>query len=160
MLCTNKVVLTQDKINESHDMGNAWVFPSISHSMGKCNKTHHEGETWEIGTHTFPIVWVIFSYSVPILWYTYFMGNAWFSHQFPIEQKNPTKPIVWKGPGKLVLVLFTQYGHFFLLDSLPMVLYITWQMCGFSNQFPIAWENSAKTIKWAKPGKLVPILFP
>ena len=51
-------------------------------------------------------------------------------------------------------------GAFFPLDSHPMVLFITWEMYGFSNQFPIAWENSAKTIKWAKLGKLVPILFP
>ena len=41
-----------------------------------------------------------------------------------------------------------------------MVLFITWEMYGFSDQFLIAWENLAKTIKWGKPGKLVPILFP
>ena len=44
-------------------------------------------------------------------------------------------------------------GAFFLLDSHPMVFFITWEMYRFSNQFPIAQENSAKTIKWAKPGK-------
>ena len=44
-----------------HYMGNAWVFPSISHSMKKSNKIHRMGRTWEIGTHTFPIVWVLFS---------------------------------------------------------------------------------------------------
>ena len=47
-------------------MGNAWVFPSISHSTGKCNKTHHMERTWEIGTHIFPVVlWLLFSYSIP-----------------------------------------------------------------------------------------------
>ena len=38
-----------------HHMGNAWVSPSISHSMRKCNKTLPMRWTWEIGTHTFPI---------------------------------------------------------------------------------------------------------
>ena len=38
-----------------HDIGNAWVFYSISHSIGKCNKIHRVGSVWEIGTHTFPI---------------------------------------------------------------------------------------------------------
>ena len=41
-------------------MENAWVSPSISHSTRKFNKTHHMGRTREIGTHTFPIVWVLF----------------------------------------------------------------------------------------------------
>ena len=53
-----------------HHMRNAWDSPSISHSTGKCNETHCIGWTWEIGTHTFPIVWVIFPYNIPILWYT------------------------------------------------------------------------------------------
>ena len=43
-----------------HHMGNAWVSPSISESMGKCNKTHRMGRTWEIGAHTFPILWAHF----------------------------------------------------------------------------------------------------
>ena len=46
-------------------MRNVWVSPSISHSMGKCNKTL--GKSWEIGNHTFPIVWVHFSDQIPIL---------------------------------------------------------------------------------------------
>ena len=60
----------QEKTSESHHNGNAWVFPSISHSMGKCNKIHHMKRTWEIGTHTFPKVWLLFSRRIPILWYT------------------------------------------------------------------------------------------
>ena len=63
-------IITQEKINESHDMGNIWVFPSISHSMGKCNKTHRMGKTWEIGNHIFHIAWVLFSHPIPILSYT------------------------------------------------------------------------------------------
>ena len=61
-----------------------------------------------------------------------------FSHQFPIVRENVTKPIVWGGPGKLVLILFHSMGAFFSLDSHPMVLFITWEMYGFPNQFPIA----------------------
>ena len=62
-----------------HNLGDAWVSPLISHDMGKDGQTHRKGErlgnwfplisnntnrmrrSWEIGTHTFPIVWVIFS---------------------------------------------------------------------------------------------------
>ena len=40
-----------------HHMGNAWVSSLISHSTGKCSKTHCMGRTWEVGIHTFPIGW-------------------------------------------------------------------------------------------------------
>ena len=36
-----------------------------------------------------------------------------FSHQFPIVWENATKPIVWGKPGKLVIILFPQYGYLF-----------------------------------------------
>ena len=39
-----------------HQMGNAWVTPSISQTTGKCNKTNGMGNVWEIDTDTFPIV--------------------------------------------------------------------------------------------------------
>ena len=54
-----------------------------------------------------------------------------------------TFPIVW--------VLF------FPLDSLSMVYFITCEIHGFSNQFPIALENAVKSINLGEPGKLVPI---
>ena len=53
-----------------HDMGNARVSPSISHSMGKCSKIHQTGRAWEIGVHFPPKVWVLFFHQIPILWYT------------------------------------------------------------------------------------------
>ena len=43
-------------------MENAYIFPSISHSTGKCNKTHGMEKVWEIDTHTFPIACVLFSH--------------------------------------------------------------------------------------------------
>ena len=58
-----------------HQMRNACVFSSISHSMRPSNgkslrnwfprkpfKTHCVWRTWEIGILTFPIAWVLFSY--------------------------------------------------------------------------------------------------
>ena len=48
-----------------HHMRNAWVSPSILHRTGKSNKT--QGKAWEIGTPTFPIVWVHSSNKIPIL---------------------------------------------------------------------------------------------
>ena len=45
-----------------HHMGNAGVSLPISHCTRKCNKAHRMGRTWEIGTHTFSIVWILFSH--------------------------------------------------------------------------------------------------
>ena len=118
-----------------HHMENACIFPSISHCTGKCNKTYCVRRNWAVVTHIFPIVWVLFSRSIPILWYTLL---HWKCMGFPINFRS-TKPVV---------------------NSHPMVLFITWEMYRFSNHFPIAWENSAKTIKCARLRKLVPIHFP
>ena len=54
-------------------MGNAWVSPSISHRMGKCNKTHHI----EIVTLNFPIVWVFFPIRFTSYGILHLMGNAY-----------------------------------------------------------------------------------
>ena len=74
-------------------MENAWVFPSISRNTGKLNKTYHIGRTWEIGTYTFPIVWVLF-FPLDSYFMVYFI--TWemhvFSHQFPIKWEKTAKP--------------------------------------------------------------------
>ena len=35
------------------------------------------------------------------------------SRQYPIAWENATKPIVWGKPGKLIFILFPQFGFFF-----------------------------------------------
>ena len=60
-------------------IGNAWVFPLISHSSGKWNKTHCMGRIWEIVAHTFPVVWVLFSITFPSCGIFHHMRNAWVS---------------------------------------------------------------------------------
>ena len=67
------------------------------------------GWTWEIGTHTFPIVWVISVHTISIIWYTSWV-SYWISHS---TRKCNIKLIVWGEPGKLVLTLFPCYGRFF-----------------------------------------------
>ena len=51
-----------------------WEMHGFSHEFPivqeNCNKTHFMGRTWEIGTHTFPIVRFLF-YGI-----LYYMGNA------------------------------------------------------------------------------------
>ena len=97
-------------------MGNAWHFPSVSHSTGKRNKTY-----WY---SYFFIVWVFFSYWILILWYTSSHGDACvfssISHNMGKDSKThrigkaweigsqeySTKPIAWGEPGKLLLILF------------------------------------------------------
>ena len=74
-------------------MVNAWVSSLISHSTGKYNKIHCIWRNWEIGTHTFPMVWALFSHRIPVLWYTSSYGKwmgfhinfskQWKTHQNP-----------------------------------------------------------------------------
>ena len=42
-------------------MGNAWVSPSISHSTGKCNKSHRRGEPGKLVLMLFPFYGRFFS---------------------------------------------------------------------------------------------------
>ena len=111
-----------------------------------------------------------FSHQNPILWYnsshgkciifhnigkdsrTYRMGKLW---EIGFQQY-PTKPIKCGKRGKLLLILFPQYWGPFLLDSYPMVCFITCEMDGFHHQTP---HSIKKSIKWRRPGNLVPILF-
>ena len=46
-----------------HYMGNGLFFPSVSHSMEKCSKTHSVKEMWDTDTHIFPEIWLLFSHS-------------------------------------------------------------------------------------------------
>ena len=74
----------EEKINPSHHMGNASIFPLTSYRMRKCNKAHRMDWTWEIDTHTFPEAWVVFPHKIPILWYTSSYGKCMgFPINFP-----------------------------------------------------------------------------
>ena len=39
LLSNETLLVTQENINQSRHMGNAWIFLSISHNVGKRNKT-------------------------------------------------------------------------------------------------------------------------
>ena len=55
--------------------GNAWVSPSISHSMEKCSKTRPMRKTWDIDSHTSPKLWVLLFHQISMLWYTTSYGS-------------------------------------------------------------------------------------
>ena len=74
-----------------------------------------------------------------------------------VSWKYPIKPIACGEPGKLVLILFPQYGCFFPLDSHSMIYFVICEIHGFPLQFPIASENAVKSIALGEPRKLVPI---
>ena len=97
-------------------MENACIFPSISHSTEKCNKTCAMGKVRKIDTHTFPIVWVLF---LPLDFHpmVYFILRDMhgFRYQFHTLQQNTTRPMVWGKTGKLILILFPQYGCLFFI---------------------------------------------
>ena len=91
MAAWGRIDFSQEKINESHHMENAWVFPSISHSMGKCNRTHLWGESGKLV--------IIISYSMgtffpfdshPMVYFIIWEMHG-FSHQFLIVRENATK---------------------------------------------------------------------
>ena len=65
---------------------NAWVFPSVSHSMGKCSKIRPM--VWSCSLepllHQIPIIWAVhgFSNEFLVLWlnsanHTYYMVTTW-----------------------------------------------------------------------------------
>ena len=71
--------------------GNYTGFQSISSFIGKCSKIHRIGRTQKIGTHTFPKYGYFSSIRFPPYGILYYMGNAQFSHQFPITRKKTAK---------------------------------------------------------------------
>ena len=153
----SKQLVSQEKNNQCHHIGNAWIFSSISHSKRNCNKTHGMGKVWEIDTHTFPIAWVLFSIEIPILCYNSSYGKCM---GFPISFSNYGKmqqnPSYGENLGSWYPYFSHSMGAFYPLDFHPMVYFIIWEMHMFSHQFPIAWEKTAKSIEWGKPKKLVP----
>ena len=88
------------KKNVSHHMRNAWIFPEISQSMVKCNKTHHRWRTWEIGTHSFLMVWALFLIRFPCYSILHHVGNAWVSpsiyHILGKYSKTQQTEIAWE----------------------------------------------------------------
>ena len=57
-------------------MENAWIFPSIYHSTGKCNKINDLGKVGKL--ILIPIVRVLFSHYIPILQYTLSHGKCMY----------------------------------------------------------------------------------
>ena len=110
-------------------MGNAWLFQSISHSMGKCSKAHTIGEILNLDTNTFSQSMTFPFRKVFTLWY---FEMFWFSHEFLITWENAAKSILWQEPG--ISILLSIY-LFFCSNKLPL-LYTTfngWYMCFHTN---------------------------
>ena len=155
-------------------MGNAWVSLSISHSTGKCNKTHgmNLGNWCSYSSHIMDAFFPLDSHFM-IYFITWKMHV--FSHYFPITWRKTAKPTEWRKSGKLVPGNILQnplyvenlgnwysyfsrsIGAFFPLDSHSMVYFIICEIHGFPHQFPVAWENAVKSIKLGVPRNLVPI---
>ena len=110
-------------------MGNAWLFQSISHSMGKCSKAHPIGEILNIDTNTFSQSMTFPFHKVFTLWY---YEMFWFSHEFLITWENAAKSILWQEPG--ISILLSIYLSF-CSNKFPL-LYTTfngWYMCFHTN---------------------------
>ena len=158
---------TLEKINKSSNTGNAWVFPKISHSTRKWNKTHQMERTWDTGTHNFPIVWVLFSHPILILWYTSsyvkWVSSPLISHSTRICKKNimgRTWGTLGK-PGRAVgshtfPIVFVVFSYL-----IPILWYTS--SLGKQMSFPSISHNIEKCSEMhqiGRPAKLVPILSP
>ena len=121
-----------------HRMGNTWVFPSISHSAGKCDKTHCMGKTWKISNETFPIAWVLFLHLIPILWYTSLYGKYMgFIINFPQYWKVQQNPSYGDDLGNWYSYFSHSMSAFFPFDSHSVVSFVTWEVHGFPINFPL-----------------------
>ena len=135
-----------------HHMRNAWVSPSISHSIGKCSEIHWIERAWEIGNHTFPKVWVLFSIRFPSYVISYPMENAWLfpsiSHSINSRHAGTKSKIYQKK--KRAWILFHQKRGIQTLDKsilpytkLSLLLTITSKNY---NSYPKTSTKSAATV--------------
>ena len=110
---------TQEKINRCHHMGNAWVSSYISHSTGKCNKTHGMGKVWEIDNHNMgnACVFSSISHNVGKDSQTHQMGKVWEIVPGNILQN----PLYVENLGNWYSYFSHSMGAFFPLDSHSMV---------------------------------------
>ena len=127
-------------------MGNAWVFPSISHSSGKWNKTHGMGRTWKIGIHTFPIVWICI---IPIQFASYGIlpriGNAWIF------------PLISHSTGKWNKIYCTGRIWEIVAHTFPVVwvlLSIRFPSCGILHHMGNAWVSASMSHSIGKCSKI------
>ena len=130
------------------------LFLSISHSTGKCKKTNRMGRTWEIGAHIFSHNMGTFfpSNSHPMICFVEWEMHG-FSYQFSMARKNTNKkPSYGENLGNWYSLFSHSMGTFFPSDFHPVVCFITWEMHGFSHQFPLARENATKPILWRNLG--------
>ena len=77
-----------------------------------------------------------------------------------VHEKILQNPSYVENLGNWYSHFYHRTGAIFPLDSHPMVYFIICEIHRFPHQFPIAWENAAKSIELRKPGKLVPIFSP
>ena len=138
---------------------NACVFSSTSHNMGrnlgnwfpgKSYRTHRMWRTWEIGTHTFPRVWVLFSIIFTFYGVLYHMWNTWVSSSISHSMRKCSEIHRIERAWEIGTHFSRQRMDTFLpSDSHLMVYFITWETHGFSHQSLIARENAAKSALWA-----------
>ena len=141
-------------------MGNAWVSPLISHSTGKCNKTHCTRRNWEIGTHTFPIVWVLFSYSISILWYTSSYGKCMgFLINFPLYGKRQQNPSNGESLRNWFPYSFHCMGVFSIRFPSSGILHHMGNAYVFSHWFPISWNRQQNFSNGESLGNWFPHFF-
>ena len=118
-----------------HHMGNAWASSSISHSTGKCNKTHRRGEPGKLVLILFPYYGHFSSIRFRFYGILHHKGNG-------KRQPNPSN-------GESLRNWFPEISY------KTHCMWRTWETG--THTFPIAWENAVKSIELGEPRKLVPI---
>ena len=130
-----------------YHMGNACVFSSNFHNMGKDSQTHQMVKPEKL----FPSNILQKASNVENLENFY----SHFPHSMQ-DQKSQRNLLNEEGLGNWLPYFFHKIGEFFSLDFHPVVYFLIWEMHDFSHQFLIALERTGTPIEWEKPRKLVP----
>ena len=96
-----------------HHMRNTWVFPSVAHVLGKCNKTHCMGKTVKLVFILFLQYRAFFPIRFPSYSILHHMGNTWVFLSVAHVLGKYNKTHCMGKTVKLVFILFPQYGSFF-----------------------------------------------
>ena len=132
----------------------AWLFQSVSHSMGNCCKAHPMGENWKIDTHAFSQRLAIPSHKISNLWYSTSHEKS-FSQEFLIKWENIARSVLWQEHEISMFILLPSYSSFCPIKFPSCgILHSMGGTCVFTRIFqeflfrwtPVPWNTKRETL--------------
>ena len=123
---------------------------NICHSMEKSRKTHNMEGAWKMMSILLPKYGCFFSIRFLFFDILYQMRNVWVFLSMSRSLGKCSESTHWTKHGKLVHILFPNYGWFFSIRFSIMV-FLSYLMIGLeihrsSHQYPIVLEKASKSI--------------